>query len=101
MNAIKSVVKNMSAAQRAELKKSIEFIKNCEYRGTHIKVELEAQLGRSYDSDGCSTCDSDGYYYCDDCDDGQVTCLECDGDWEADTPDENDCEFCDALAAAK
>ena len=100
MKAIKSVVRNMSVAQRAELKKSIEVIKNSEYKGTHIKLELEAELGRDYsEDDTCSDCDDDGYYYCDDCNDGSVECENCNGTGEITDPANHhldiDCPECD------
>lgn len=75
----------------AELREAIKFIKSCEYKGTAIKVELEAQLNREdSDSGYCESCDGDGYDYCQNCNDGELynevteqydTCEECGGDY--------------------
>jgi hypothetical protein len=70
---------------------SIELIKNSKYKGTAIKVELEANLDRVDSDNGyCRTCDSDGYYYCDNCNDGVIPTF----DEAADTYIDVDCGEC-------
>lgn len=68
--------------------KAIDFIKSCPYKGTAIKVELEAELNR--DGRSCDYCDSDGEVY-DEETDSYGTCSECGGstsDWDS----ERDCQ---------
>lgn len=84
----------------ANLEKAIRQIKDAGF--SHIKVELEADLGRDGDrycsncdegSVSCDTCDSEGYVdaerpngstvevECDECDgEGYTSCHECDGE---------------------
>ena len=88
-----SVIDSITDEQRAEFNKALEFIASCDYKGTAVKIELEAQLNRPYDSgsSSCSTCDGDGYYYCESCDDGSNECYEC----ENENPARETCEACD------
>lgn len=86
MNALKGMTKE----QKAEFDKALESIATGDYKGTAIKVELEAQLNRPYDDDredNCSNCDGEGYNYCQACEEeGEVTCSQCDGDGEISNP---------------
>jgi hypothetical protein len=58
--------------------KAIEFIKNCPYKGTAIKIELEAFFGREGNSRPCSTCDGRGRTLCNDCLGDTEECPFCD-----------------------
>lgn len=74
-----SALQNLTDEAKAELKEALTFIKNCDYKGTAVKVELEAQLNRPMDVEDytyCHQCDGDGYHYCHDCDDGLQECPE-------------------------
>lgn len=62
--------------REAAVKKAVEFIKSCPLKGTAIKVELEAELGRDADDDECYPCNGSGTVYEDD---DEVTCDRCDG----------------------
>lgn len=90
-----SAIRTMPKAQREELKESLTFIKNCDYKGTAVKVELEAQLGRQTDDNDevdCSDCDGAGYTYCQGgCGSGFIECPV----YHADEPGETDCGNCD------
>ncbi len=55
--------------KETEILKAVDALKNSEFKATAIKVELEAQLGRR--TQRTNTCDE--------CDEGSVTCGECDG----------------------
>ena len=82
MRRKKTAVDNMTTAQRAELKAALRSIKTGEYKGTAVKVELEAQLNRpdgDYDDEFCHRCDGDGYVFCESCDNGFINCpADCD-----------------------
>jgi len=65
-----------------ELAEALTFIKKSPYKGTAVKIELEGQLnrGRHYDEeDTCENCGGDGRIYCQDCDEGSLSCDTCDG----------------------
>lgn len=62
-----------------EVTKAIEFIKKCAYKGTAIKIELEAQLGRDGGDRRCDMCSGTA----------EVLCSDCRGDL-------SECETCDA-----
>ena len=88
------------------VKSTVQAIKDAGFG--YVKVELEAQLGRPYDSDDgeyvlCGECDGDGHHHCDTCDgegyneveltrpDGstsditeEITCDDCYGDGHID-----------------
>lgn len=55
--------------------KSVDIIKKGEFKGTAIKVELEATFNRG------NTHGRGGWEYCDYCEHGSNTCDDCDGDW--------------------
>lgn len=101
-----SAVSKMSAAQKAEFKKCLAFIKNCPYKGTAVKVELEADLKRNIDEDNdCAGCDGSGLAFCSnpDCEDGVLTdeegtrelCSDCDGQ------DREDCAACNGSGVSE
>lgn len=71
----------MAKDKREVVLEAVEFVKNCEYKATGIKVELEAQLDRGSDGDDeCSDCDGDGDWTCNDCDgDNEWDCNDCHG----------------------
>lgn len=54
------------------IKAPIEFIKKCPYKGTHFKVELEANLNRRDGHVSCLTCRGRGYRLCRECSDGFI-----------------------------
>lgn len=87
-----SVLTKMTPVQKSELKAALESIKTGDYKGTAIKVELEAQLNRPEGSrnNRCDACDGDGYIFCTECDQGDVPCPNTGCE-----PDEavEDCEF--------
>lgn len=61
--------------QQRELKQALKYIKTCPYKGTAIKIELEAQLNRGDgDSEYCYDCSGDGGWSCDYCSDGWQDC---------------------------
>lgn len=68
----------IEARERA-VDKAIEFIQNCAYKGTAIKVELEAQLGRNGDSRSCRMCSGRGEFDCSGCDGLADECITCEG----------------------
>lgn len=95
---MKSVVRRMTNAQRDELRSAIESIKTCDYRGTAIKVELEANLNRDYyddDDSYCEECNGEGYRYCEECEEeGYNRCPdECDYGviYNADLEEDEEC----------
>lgn len=71
------------------LDQAIADIKNSGYKGTAIKIELEAQLSRNStgSNEYCDSCDGNGAYDCGNCDgngcsqcnEGTVDCSDCDG----------------------
>lgn len=75
---------NVQERDRA-LNEALEFIKNCPYKGTAIKVELEAELNREGQSNECRDCNGNGENYCQVCDDGLTaegeTCGSCEGEY--------------------
>lgn len=88
---------------------AVNRLKNGEFKATAIKVELEAQLGRSSDDDeNCGYCD-EGSNRCEYCDsDYEVSCSECDGDGQVsnpehtetnDEPETMDCSECDGTGS--
>jgi hypothetical protein len=59
--------------------KAIRFIKNCPYKGTAIKIELEAFLGRTSDRrDSCDACNATGEVICK-CEGLEQNCPICKG----------------------
>lgn len=86
---------------------AIKSIKKSYYKGTYIKIELEAQLGRENSEEDCENCEGRGCFdceneheplrnesgqirtdihgdnlyeiSCDYCEDGDITCQDCDG----------------------
>ena len=84
---------------------AVNRLKNGEFKATAIKVELEANLGRSNSSgDNCEYCD-EGSIRCEYCDgSNEVECGQCEGNGVMDNPDhtstnnepeEMDCNECD------
>lgn len=68
---------------------AIESIKHGHFKGTAIKVELEAQFNRR--SDRYSSGD-DEWEYCECCDEGSVTCGTCDGGYDGGDFTCSDCD---------
>lgn len=56
---------------------AIEFIKKCPYKGTGIKIELEAHLGRDGGSRPCVNCNGAGEVVCMDCEGEMDNCPSC------------------------
>lgn len=99
---------------------AIQSIRGGHYKGTYLKLELEANLGRSSDDDEegyCDNCSGDGWFDCDSdhdeirddegnltgdyelscehCEEGHVDCSDCDGRGRWDNDDNwglNECE---------
>lgn len=90
-----SALDKVTRVQRQELAQAIERIKTGDYRGTAIKVELEADLDRP---DGersyCDDCEGDGYSVCEYCDDGLTECLTCEGSEHVRENDQGELEAC-------
>lgn len=67
------------------IKAPIKFIKSCAYKGTHLKVELEANLNRRGGFISCLMCRGRGYRFCRDCSNGfidggqKIVCDVCKG----------------------
>jgi hypothetical protein len=59
---------------------AIESIKQGHFKGTAVKVELEAQFNRR--DHGRYSSGDDEWEYCEYCDEGSVTCSTCDGGYE-------------------
>jgi len=84
----------------AEFEEAKQSIAEGEYKGTAVKVELEAELQRpDYDDDDyCTSCEGDGTRYCSDCDGDEghedeegdwISCETCEGSGRV------DCSTCD------
>jgi len=65
-------------AREEAVSKAIKFIKNCPYKGTAIKIELEAQLGRENNTRSCANCNGSGEMICSECDATLDNCSPCD-----------------------
>lgn len=81
---------------------AIDFIQTCPLKGTYVKIELEASLGRDDDDfhedySECGQCDGDGEIFCD-CDEGEyenngevLECTTCGGSGRV------ICNYCDGV----
>jgi hypothetical protein len=89
----------MTNQVKAALQDAVEYIKTCPLKGTHIKVELEAQLNRRSGNcmkcyGGIRQCKKKGKHLsCAECDNSAwVTCPTCDGSGIAKDMSERQCE---------
>lgn len=77
----------MKNEREEAINKAISFIKNCAYKGTAIKIELEGQFGREGRVRNCNICNGRGTLECncksDKCEScqnrGIVDCTSCEG----------------------
>lgn len=94
------VLQSKEVERDSAVKNAIKYIKSCAYKGTAIKVELEAELNREGGSSReCDNCYGNGSIDCGFCTDGEtegadgewVSCTECEGYGTI------SCDFCDGI----